>query len=176
MRIIYVHASLRAVRFYFDTGDEHIDVLWAQQRDIIANRKFEAQESRIEEDGSDLPNYGLTEVDQLLIATPDIADQLRGKLRENGGDIVECTITTQFDTYIGFRAFNYLHETPNSNIFRLEESPEDPTPSIQQYVSVDFARWLKANFDCRGLAFRNDETDGRYKPKYRGIQPVATDI
>ena len=176
MRIIEISGTLSSAFFYLDTDDEYVDVLWAQQPDIIANREFTAKEDRIDDDGSDLPNYGLSESDQLLIATPDIANQLRDKLRENGGDIVECTITTQFGTYVGFRAFNYLHETPNANIFRLEESPEDPTPSIQQYVSVDSARWLKANFDCRGLAFRNDETDGRYKPKYRGIQPVATDI
>ena len=55
-------------------------------------------------------------------STPSIREQLG----RNGAKIAEFTVTTQFDTYRGFRVYNLYEDTPEAPVSRVLKSPSNP--------------------------------------------------
>lgn len=175
MRIIYPGTNFSTARFATPSNAIDLDFSAALTKESFRRGTLEVIEERTEEDGSELPQFGLTNFDDMLIAKKEVADILRPKLKENGGDVLECTMKSQHGFYIGFRAFNLLSDTPTANIFRLLEFNENPTLCVRQFLSVDFAQWMNKNLDCRGLTFRDAETDGVHKPS-TSLLRRSTDI
>ena len=175
MRVIQMGLNYSTTRFQSLNAPSTAKFTWAKTRDVLENKTFDAFEERIEEDCSDLPHFPITTTYGLLLADEATSKILRPKLCENGGDIAECTIQTQFGTYTGFRAFNLLGQSPESNIFRLAESRDPTEIGVEQYISVSFAKWLKSTVNCGAIVFRDVETDGIYRPQ-QSLHPRSKDL
>lgn len=87
---------------------------------------------------------------------------MREQLGRDGVKIAEFTVTTQSDTYRGFRACNLYEDAPEEPVFRVLKSPSKPTPFRIQFYTEDFVTWLKDNHDTRGLEFEECDIDKRY--------------
>ena len=148
--------------FRYDRSFNSIDFAWDYGFDQVNGAKVEAFEDRKADDGSAVPQYGLTESMFALVVQHDNAERIRQRINTGGAQIAEFTITTQFDTYVGFRAFNLHHETPDAPVFRLLDSPSNPTPWRVQFYTPEFTDWLTQNFDTRGIDIEAVDIDEKY--------------
>lgn len=132
----------------------------------VDGKHFEFFEERANTDGTPWSQYGLTEAVGLLTVARDAAEPLRAKLNENGGVVAECSITSQFGEYVGFRGYSYFWDAPEAAVFRFLQNDDQMTcMSYGQFYSVEFAAWLKDNYDTRGLRFIELDGDGRVAPR-----------
>ena len=138
----------------------------AQHFGTIDGQHFDVLEGCFNSDGSPYPRYGFTESIGMLIAPTDAATAIRRTLNQQGARIAECTFTSQYGDYIGFRAFNLHEDTPQAPVFRIRTSPENPDLWMDQYYTSEFVNWLKANFDTRGIQTPTVDQDSHYyQPK-----------
>ncbi|WP_408911634.1 hypothetical protein ACKFRZ_04785 [Corynebacterium gottingense] len=152
--------------FVFDPSISIFDMEEAPHFDTIDGQHFDVLESCFDSDGSPCPRYGLTESIGMLIAPTDAASAIRDALNQQGARIAECTFTSQYGNYIGFRAFNLHEDTPQAPVFRIRTSPDNPDLWMDQYYTSEFVDWLKANFDTRGIQTRTVDQDPHYyQPK-----------
>ncbi|CAM4280326.1 MULTISPECIES: hypothetical protein [Corynebacterium] len=148
--------------FVFDPSISILDMEEAQHFEMIDGKHFDVLESCFDSDGSPYPRYGLTESIGMLVAPADAAPAIRDALNQQGARIAECTFTSQYGDYIGFRAFNLHEDTPQAPVFRIRTSPDNPDLWMDQYYSSEFVDWLKANFDTRGIQTRTFDQDPHY--------------
>lgn len=138
----------------------------AQHFGTIDGQHFDVLEGCFNSDGSPYPRYGFTESIGMLIAPTDAATAIRRTLNQQGARIAECTFTSQYGDYIGFRAFNLHEDTPQAPVFRIRTSPDNPDLWMDQYYTSEFVNWLKANFDTRGIQTPTVDQDSHYyQPK-----------
>ena len=76
-----------------------------------------------------------------------------------------------------FGAFNLYNDNPDAPLFRLWHSPDIKELAVSHFASVEFADWLKDNFDTRGLTFHqiNREEPYVYPPKKTSEAPKTTE-
>ena len=152
--------------FVFDPSISILDMEEAAHFDTIDGQHFDVLESCFDSDGSPYPRYDLTESIGMLIAPTDAASAIRDALNQQGARIAECTFTSQYGDYTGFRAFNLHEDTPQAPVFRIRTSPDNPDLWMDQYYTSEFVDWLKANFDTRGIQTRTVDQDPHYyQPK-----------
>ena len=151
--------AIRTAIFMFDESVHALRVTETQDFSEFDGRTFEILEDRKEVDGSDMPQYGLTAALGALVADEEKAPAIREALNQGGAKIAEATFVSQFGTYYGFRAFNLYEETPEAPVFRTRTTPSNPDLWRKQFYTPQFADWLKANFDTRGLSINRVERD-----------------
>ena len=151
--------AIRTSIFMYDESVHTLRVTETQDFSEFDGQTFEVLEDRKEVDGSTMPQYGLTEALGALVVESDIAPAVREALHQGGAKIAEATFVSQFGTYYGFRAFNLYEETPEAPVFRTRTTPSNPDLWRKQFYTPQFADWLKANFDTRGLSINRVERD-----------------
>lgn len=154
-----IEHTIGTAAFVFDPSISILDLEEAQHFEMIDGKHFDVLESCFDSDGSRYPRYGLTESIGMLIAPADAARAIRDALNQQGARIAECTLTSQFGEYVGFRAFNLYDDAPQAPVFRIRTSPDNPDLWMDQYYTAEFAEWLKANFDTRGTRIRLVDKD-----------------
>ena len=154
-----VDAASVSALFEYDGSFHMLRMTETQDFNEFDGQTFEVLEDRKEVDGSTMPQYGLTEALGALVVESDIAPAVREALNQGGAKIAEATFVSQFGTYYGFRAFNLYEETPEAPVFRTRTTPSNPDLWRKQFYTPQFAEWLKANFDTRGLSINRVERD-----------------
>jgi len=145
--------------FQYDGSFHMLKMTETQDFNEFDGRKFEVMEDRREVDGSLMPQYGLTEALGALVAESEMAPAIREALNQGGARIAEATFVSQFGTYHGFRAFNLYEDTPQAPVFRTRTTPSNPDLWRKQFYTPQFAEWLQANFDTRGVRITRVERD-----------------
>lgn len=160
-----IEKDVHTASFRYDSSINLLDLEETQDPNELDGRYFDVFEDRREVDGSLMPQHGLTETVGMLVAPPDTAPAIREALNNHGAHITESTFTSQFGDYVGFRAFNLYEDTPQAPVFRIRTAPDNPGLWMDQYYTAEFAEWLKANFDTRGLVIRLVDKDPHfYRP------------
>ena len=154
-----VDAASVSALFEYDGSFHVLRMTETQDFNEFDGQHFEVLEVRKDTDGTPLPQYGLTEALGALVVESDIASAVRVALNQGGAKIAEATFVSQFGTYYGFRAFNLYEETPEAPVFRTRTTPSNPDLWRKQFYTPQFAEWLKANFDTRGLSINRVERD-----------------
>ena len=162
MKCYEISKSFTSSGFEFGRGFSSFDFEREYSFEDANGTSLEAFEDRADIDGTPRPRYPLTEDAGSFICTEDLTSSIREQLGRNGAKLAEFTITTQFDTYRGFRAYNLHEEAPDAPVFRLLNSPADPTPFWIQLYTEQFVTWLRDKCDNRGLIFEEIDTDDRY--------------
>ena len=154
-----VDAASVSALFEYDGSFHVLRMTETQDFNEFDGQHFEVLEVRKDTDGTPLPQYGLTEALGALVVESDLAPAVRDALNQGGAKIAEATFVSQFGTYYGFRAFNLYEETPEAPVFRTRTTPSNPDLWRKQFYTPQFADWLKANFDTRGLSINRVERD-----------------
>ena len=154
-----VDAASVSALFEHDGSFHVLRMTETQDFNEFDGQHFEVLEVRKDTDGTPLPQYGLTEALGALVVESDLAPAVRDALNQGGAKIAEATFVSQFGTYYGFRAFNLYEETPEAPVFRTRTTPSNPDLWMDQYYTPQFAEWLKANVDTRGLSITRVERD-----------------
>ena len=151
--------AVNASIFMHDESFDMLSLTETQNFNDFDGQTFEVLEVRKDTDGTPLPQFGLTEDLGALMADEEKAPVIREALHQSGAKIAEATFVSQFGTYYGFRAFNLYEETPEAPVFRTRTTPSNPDLWRKQFYTPQFAEWLKANFDTRGLSINRVERD-----------------
>ena len=162
MKCYTISKSFTSSGFEFDPAFESLDFERDYAFEQVDGTRLEAFEDRYDIDGTPRPRYPLTEDLGSLVSTEESSASIHEQLGRNGAKIAEFTVTTQFDTYRGFRAYNLYEDTPEAPVFRVLISPSNPTPFWIQFYTEDFVAWLKDHHDTRGLMFEECDIDKRY--------------
>ncbi|MCQ4621501.1 hypothetical protein KBX19_09780 [Corynebacterium sp. CCUG 71335] len=126
MRCYDIESTIGSATFDYGDAFDYLGFVECQDFNDINGRALEAFEVHYDTDGTYLPQFGLTEDFDALVANKDKAPAIRKALTANGAQVAEFTILTQADTYHAFRAFNLHEDAPDAPIFRLATSPDDP--------------------------------------------------
>lgn len=154
-----IDAAIVSALFEYDGSFHMLRMTETQDFNEFDGQSFEVLEVRKDTDGTPMPQYGLTEALGALVAESEMAPVIREALNQGGARIAEATFVSQFGTYHGFRAFNLYEDTPQAPVFRTRTTPSNPDLWMDQLYTPQFAEWLQANFDTRGLSINRVERD-----------------
>ena len=154
-----ISGASHSALFEYDGSFDTLGMTEAQDFNEFDGQSFEALEVRKDIDGTPMPQYGLTEELGALVVDEAHAPVVREALCQGGARIAEASFVSQFGTYHGFRAFNLYEDTPQAPVFRTRTTPSNPDLWRKQFYTPQFAEWLQANFDTRGLSVTRVERD-----------------